>query len=116
MLRAENGKPSPGPKPDPLVRGGFTDGVNEFWVYASSLVAPDSLQVCANGNRADLVLIVSGLNTGIDHATWGDEWRSRSPEWRAWLKDCAAHVFDNGSLLKERQTDTRARKVRFCDG
>lgn len=64
----------------------------------------------------DLVLIVSGLNTGIDHATWGDGWCTRSPDWRAWLKDCAAQVFDNGSLLPERQTDTRARKVRFCDG
>lgn len=112
MLRAENGKPSPGPKPDPLSRGGFTDGVNEFWVYASSPVAPDSLQVCANGNRADLVLIVSGVNTGWVHATWGDEWRTRPPEWRDWLKRCAEHVFDNGSLLKERQPAARAARFR----
>lgn len=114
MLRAENGKSAPRPDRDPLVRGGFTDGVHEFWVHALGAESQDAFQVCANGNRADIVLIVSGLRSGPVHATWGEGWRSRSAEWRAWAKDCAAHVFDNGSLLKERQAGMG--KVRFCDG
>ncbi|MBO3731340.1 hypothetical protein [Glycomyces niveus] len=114
MLRAENGKSAPSPNPDLLVRGGFTDEVDGFWVYALSAASPDAFQVCANGNQADIVLIVSGLHSGLIHATWGEGWRSRSVEWREWAKGCAMHVFANGSLLKEPQTG--ARKVRFCDG
>lgn len=96
-------------KSDPLARGGFTDGTHEFWVYATTADAPDSFQVAADGNRADIVMVVSGLNTGVQHATWGDEWRSRSAEWQEWAKSCAFHVFDKGSLLAEPRT-------RFCDG
>jgi hypothetical protein len=116
MVRAENGKPSPVPNRDPLARGGFTDGSHEFWVYALSAESPDAFQVCADGSQTDIVLIVSGLNSGLVHATWGEGWRTRSREWREWAKDCAAHVFDNGSLLKERQPGVVAGKVRFCDG
>jgi hypothetical protein len=112
MLRAENRKANP----DPLARGGFTDGANEFWVYASSEVAPDSFQVCANGNRADIVLIASGLNTGAMHSTWGAEWRARPLDWRGWAKNCAFHVFENGSLLRESRAGTAQGKVRFCNG
>jgi hypothetical protein len=96
-------------KSDPLARGGFTDGSHEFWVYATTAEAPDSFQVAADGNRADIVVIVSGLNSGFLHTTWGDEWRNRSVEWQEWAKNCAFHVFDNGSLLTES-------KARFCNG
>jgi hypothetical protein len=116
MERAENWKPSPAPNRDPLARGGFTDGSHEFWVYALSAESPDAFQVCADGSQTDIVLIVSGLNSGLVHATWGEGWRTRSREWREWAKDCAAHVFDNGSLLREHQPRVAAGKVRFCDG
>ncbi|THV28379.1 hypothetical protein [Glycomyces paridis] len=79
---------------------------------ASSAVAPDSFQVFASENRADIVLIVSGLNTGDLHATWGEEWRTRTVEWQAWARECAFHVFHNGSLMKERVV----KGARFCDG
>ena len=99
MLRADGRRQPPKEKPDPLVRGRFTDGSREYSVCASSAVVPDSFQVFAGGNRADIVLIVSGLTTGDLHATWGDEWRSMSGEWREWARNCAFHVFHNGSLM-----------------
>lgn len=94
---------------DPLERGRFADGGHRFTVCASSAVVPDSFQVYADGNRADLVVIVSGLNTGDLHATWGDEWRSRSAAWKEWARSTAFHVFYNGS-----HSDPGA--ARFCDG
>jgi hypothetical protein len=101
-------KPS-GAAPDPLERGRFSDGTHRFTVYASSPIVPDSFQVCANGNRADLVLIVSGLTTQNLHATWGDEWRNRSGEWRDWTRSTAFHVFHNGSQPGPARTG-------FCNG
>lgn len=117
--------------PDPLVRGGFTDGRREFTVCASGPVAPDSFQVFANGNRADIVMIVSGLNSGDLHATWGDEWRASTAEWREWARTCAFHVFENGSLIPAsdcrpkpnrapdgagRRSNVAGGEVKFCDG
>lgn len=81
-----------------IERGGFTDGRNTFTVRTSPLPAPDSFQVSANNNAADLVLIVSGLSTGDRHATWGPEWRPFAPEWKAWVEDTAFTVFRNGSV------------------
>ncbi|THV29041.1 hypothetical protein [Glycomyces paridis] len=81
---------------DPLERGGFGDGRDRFTVCASSLVAPDSFQVYANGNRADLVLIVSGLTTGSLHATWGDGWREALLEWKRRFQEHAFDAFYNG--------------------
>ncbi|RRS00486.1 hypothetical protein [Glycomyces terrestris] len=106
----QNTRPRPNAAaPDPLERGGFGDGSNRYTVYASSAEVPDSFQVCANGNRADLVLIVSGLTSQNLHATWGDEWRNRTAEWREWARATAFHVFYNGSPQPQAQT-------RFCDG
>ena len=84
-------------------RGHFSDGRNTFTVRASASPAPDSFQVSANNNAADLVLIVSGLNSGDMHTTWGPEWRPYAPEWKAWVEDTAFTVLRNGS-------------VRSCDG
>ncbi|WP_335989004.1 hypothetical protein [Glycomyces sp. MUSA5-2] len=100
-----------GPKPDEsgreaLERGGFSDGRTEFKVRASSSIAPDSFQVYAMGNPVDIVLIVSGLNSGHLHATWGAKWRAATPEWKVWLEDAAFKVFYTG----------RGIGVRFCDG
>ncbi|WP_157975098.1 hypothetical protein [Glycomyces dulcitolivorans] len=94
-----------------LERGRFTDGHTDFTVRASSPVAPDSFQVSADGNAADIVLIVSGLNSGRLHATWGDGWRTFAPDWKVWVEDAAYKVFYNGVGF-----DDRSGKVRFCEG
>ncbi|MBO3735420.1 hypothetical protein [Glycomyces niveus] len=76
-------------------------------------------------NPADLVLIVSGLNTGHLHATWGEGWRAFVPEWKDWVRDAAFQVFHTGHVGRSDGTDrpggsTAARpipgKVRFCNG
>ncbi|GAA1680626.1 hypothetical protein GCM10009830_29600 [Glycomyces endophyticus] len=105
------------PGPSRLERGRFSDGHTNFTVRASSADAPDSFQVSADGNAADIVLIVSGLNTGRLHATWGQGWRSFAPDWKVWVEDAAYQVFYNGLRLGERGTDDgRPGQVRFCDG
>lgn len=110
---------------DPLERGQFTDGHSRFNVRASSAEAPDSFQVYANGNCADLVLIVSGLTSGNLHATWGHGWRAFAPEWKVWLEDTAFKIFYNGSRFGEERPAPSDRteqpapwlgKVRFCEG
>ncbi|MCC3763182.1 hypothetical protein K3N28_08875 [Glycomyces sp. TRM65418] len=105
-------------QPDPrdsLVRGDFSDGHTDFTVRASSSHAPDSFQVSANRNPADLVLIVSGLNSGNLHATWGDEWRAFAPDWKVWVEDAAFEVFYNGDLADTRR-DGGPGPVKFCNG
>ena len=92
-----------------LERGRFSDGRTVFTVRASSLDAPDSLQVYAGGNPADIVLIVSGINSGNLRATWGDDWRSADDEWKQRFKDQTFIVF----------YDVQAPAIegaRFCDG
>ena len=93
---------------DPLLRGRFNDGSNEFCVRASSVDAPDSFQVFVPGERTDIVMIVSGINSGHLHATWGEVWRSYSPEWKVWLEDTAFKVFY--------KVTTRPWDSRYCDG
>jgi hypothetical protein len=106
-------KPEPDIRPaDPLERGQFNDGKRVFTVCASSADAPDSFQVYAKGNRADVILIVSGLTTGNLHATWSDEWRGLSDDWREWVRANAFQVFYNGGSTGP----ARSRGVRFCDG
>jgi len=100
-------RPRPGESGrEALERGGFSDGRGEFTVRASSSVAPDSFQVYAGEGHADIVLIVSGLNTGHLHATWGAKWRACTPEWKVWFEDAAFKVFYTGHGIG----------VRFCDG
>lgn len=91
-----------------LERGSFSGG-GVFTVRASSVPAPDSFQVYANADPADIVLIVSGLNSGNLRATWGDDWRSLNEEWKGWFKSQAFMTFYNGST-------PAIGKVRFCDG
>jgi len=101
----------------PLERGQFTDGHTTFAVRASSSVAPDSFQVSADNNLADIVLIVSGLNTGNLHATWGQGWRVFAPDWKAWIEEAAFKVFYNGRNITDRPgPDDAPGKVRFCNG
>ena len=101
------------PGVDPLVRGSFIDHEHQYSVRASSPVAPDSFQVSVANNPADLVLIVSGLNSGHLHATWGPGWRAFAPEWKAWFEDSAFAVFYNGRVIDDRP---RPGQVKFCDG
>lgn len=106
---------------DPLVRGKFSDGHTKFAVRASSSASPDSFQVSANDNWADLVLIVSGLNTGNLHATWGNGWRTFAPDWKVWVEDAAFKVFYNGHTIDNRDNRGYGRDgdpgtVRFCNG
>lgn len=107
----------PSPR-DPLERGRFTDGHTKFTVRASSMSAPDSFQVFANGNCADIVMIVSGLVSGHLHATWGQGWRTYAPDWKVWVEDAAFKVFYNGHAFDDRGDDNGSGpyRVRFCDG
>ena len=101
---------------DPLERGRFSDGHTDFTVCASSAAAPDSFQVFANRNRADIVLIVSGLNSGNLHATWGQGWRTFTPEWKVWVEDAAFTVFYNGHQIGNRPNEGGLGTVKSCDG
>ena len=90
-------------------RGDFNDGVRLFTVRASGVDAPDSFQVYANRNPAEVVLVISGLNSGELRATWGPYWRTASEAWRDWCEANAFMVFYNGG-----RPDTG--KVRVCNG
>ena len=93
MRREANARQGP---VDPLYRGRFSDGQRYFTVRASSTEVPDSFQVYAGTDHADIVVVVSGLVSWNLRATWGDGWRSAGDEWKGWLKDQAFMVFYNG--------------------
>ncbi|KPC77325.1 hypothetical protein ADL26_02755, partial [Thermoactinomyces vulgaris] len=69
-------------------RGSFSDDYRTYRVHASSADAPDSFQVLT-GEADDIVLIVSGLNSGDLKATWGPFWRSFKPTWKIWIEESA---------------------------
>jgi hypothetical protein len=96
---------------DPLVRGRFHDDYRSYKVRASSADAPDSFQV-VTGESEDIVLIVSGLNSGDLKATWGPFWRSFKPNWKVWVEDSAFRVFYSGRTALPSAPPT----VKFCDG
>ncbi len=79
-----------------LERGRFSDGMHAFAVRASSSEAPDSFQVYANGDHEDIVLVVSGLNSGALKAAWGHDWQTAGAGWREWVEVKAFMVFYNG--------------------
>ncbi|THV41103.1 hypothetical protein [Glycomyces buryatensis] len=83
--------------PDPLERGRFSDGARVFTVHASSNEAPDSFQATLDGDRLGIVLVVSGLTTGMRYASWGDGWRTASKTWQRWFEDQAFMAFYNGN-------------------
>ena len=95
--------------PDSIVRGTFTDNVRSFSVRASSEDAPDFFQVTVNEPLGEIVLVISGLNTGTMKATWGLNWVTASEEWREWLEAEAFMVFYNG-------TKPAIGRVRVCNG
>jgi hypothetical protein len=96
---------------DPLVRGRFHDDYRSYKVRASSADAPDSFQV-VTGESEDIVLIVSGLNSGDLKATWGPFWRSFKPNWKVWVEDSAFRVFYSGRAA----VASTPPMVKFCEG
>jgi hypothetical protein len=94
-----------------LVRGAFSDDYRTYRVRASSTDAPDSFQVLT-GEADDIVLIVSGLNSGDLKATWGPFWRSFKPTWKIWIEESAFRVFECGRS----QLDSTPASIRFCRG
>jgi hypothetical protein len=96
---------------DFLERGQFQDDFRTYKVRASSAYAPDSFQVYV-GQRDNIVLIVSGLNSGDLKATWGPFWRAFKPDWKVWVEDSAFRVFYSGRVAVASAPPT----IRFCDG
>jgi hypothetical protein len=94
-----------------LERGSFHDDYRSYRVRASSADAPDSFQVLT-GEHEDIVLIVSGLNSGDLKATWGPFWRSFKPNWKVWVEESAFRVFHSGHVA----VPSAPPMVKFCDG
>lgn len=88
--------------------GTFHDEFRTYAVRASSPVAPDSFQVLTGPRNDDVVLVVSGLNSGELKATWGSYWRGLKPHAKLWLEEQAFRVFYRDRIP--------AQAVRFCDG
>lgn len=101
--------PAVQPDSDPLERGTFSDGVRSFTVRASSEDAPDSFQVYSDEGTAEIVLVISGLNTGTLKATWGLNWVNAPEEWHEWCEAEAFMAFYNG-------TRPAIGRVRVCNG
>jgi hypothetical protein len=113
--------------PGALMRGSFHDDLRQYQVRVSSADAPDSFQVIT-GEHGDIVLVVSGLNSGDLKATWGPFWRSHKPNWKVWVEESAFRVFYSGHRLDNRPlgpdaSDRRRHQVasapvswRFCNG
>ena len=94
-----------------LERGEFRDGLRTYRVRVSSNEAPDSFQVYT-GASEDIVLIVSGINSGNLKATWGPGWRGAEKDWKVWVEECAFRLVIVGRHMIERNPAS----VRFCDG
>ncbi|WP_205328447.1 hypothetical protein [Glycomyces sp. YM15] len=114
-----------------LERGEFRDSLRTYRVRVSSPDAPDSFQVYT-GQREDIVLIVSGINSGDLKATWGPAWREAEAEWRIWVEECAFSLVIVGGHVGERVSgrqrpgrpspmgrhmiERNPSSARFCDG
>jgi hypothetical protein len=99
------------PDPDSLDRGTFRDQYRTYTVRASSVDAPDSFQVITGPQREDVVLVVSGLNSGDLKATWGRFWSGLKPHAKVWVEEQAFRVF-----YHHRIAAAGPEAVRFCDG
>jgi hypothetical protein len=94
-----------------LERGSFHDDYRTYRVRASSADAPDSFQVLT-GDGDDIVLIVSGINSGELKATWGPFWRSFKPAWKIWVEESAFRAFHRART----PMPSAPTSIRFCDG
>lgn len=101
--------PNRNPLGQPLERGTFTDGQHNFGVRASSRQQPDSFQVYT-GDDQDIVLVLSGLNSGDLKATWGPQWRTATAEWKAWAEEASFRVFYSGHRIGARSGERHANR------
>ncbi|THV26415.1 hypothetical protein [Glycomyces paridis] len=100
--------------PPEVERGRFTDGVDWFSVCAAPAeCAPESFRVYQQQSGGDLVLIVSGINSENLRASWGEAWRSQSPEWHEWMQVKGFTVFYTG---KAELPDRYIGRARVCEG
>ncbi|THV23603.1 hypothetical protein [Glycomyces paridis] len=72
-----------------LERGTFRDDYRTYTVRASSASAPDSFQVLTGERKDDVVLVVSGLNSGELKATWGPFWNGLKSNAKIWIEEQA---------------------------
>lgn len=96
---------------DSLDRGTFHDDYRTYRVRASSSEAPDSFWVLT-GKGDDVVLLISGLNSGELKATWGPFWRSFKPNWKIWVEESAFRVFYRAQTPE----GSAPTSVRICRG
>ncbi|RRS01610.1 hypothetical protein [Glycomyces terrestris] len=96
------------PGSGPPIRGTFEDEYRTYTVQASSAVAPDSFQVLTGPRNDDVVLVVSGLNSGDLKATWGSYWSRLKPHAKIWVEEQAFRIFYRARISAE--------AARFCDG
>ena len=96
---------------DSFERGQFHDDYRTYKVRASSIDAPDSFQVYT-GDHEDIVLIVSGLNSGKEKTTWCPFWRGFKPTWKIWVEDSAFRVFNRGRV----EVASAPTTIKICDG
>ncbi|MCD0446623.1 hypothetical protein LO763_23680 [Glycomyces sp. A-F 0318] len=96
----------------PLDRGVFRDEYRSYTVRASGPDAPDSFQVLTGERRDDVVLIVSGLNSGNLKATWGRFWSGLKPHSKIWIEEQAFRAFYSGHRI----IAAAPASVRFCNG
>lgn len=99
------------PDPGSLDRGTFRDQYRTYTVRASSADEPDSFQVLTGAHGEDMVLVVSGLNSGDLRATWGRFWSGLRPHAKVWVEEQAFRVF-----YRHRIAAAGPEAVRFCDG
>ncbi|MEU6858876.1 hypothetical protein AB0B28_08395 [Glycomyces sp. NPDC046736] len=96
------------PQRNPLYRGTFHDEYRSYSVRASNATAPDSFQVLTGERGDDVVLVVSGLNSGDLKGTWGRYWSGLKPQSKIWIEEQAFRAF-----YSQRRTVASAR---FCNG
>lgn len=104
---------SNGPEPTSLTRGTFADQYRTYTVRASGPVAPDSFQVTTGPSGDDVVLVVSGLNSGDLKARWGRFWSGLKPHAKVWIEDQAFRAFYSRKHFSE---SAQASATKFYDG
>lgn len=93
-----------------LLRGTFHDDFQTYHVVASSADAPDSFKA-VTGERDDIVLVISGLNSGDLKATWGPPWRGYRADWKLWFEEEAFRLFYKDVRLGEQRGANRVHRI-----
>ncbi|WP_030154658.1 hypothetical protein [Glycomyces sp. NRRL B-16210] len=101
---------------NPLERGTFRDDYRTYTVRASSANAPDSFQVLTGERGDDVVLVVSGLNSGELKATWGRYWAGLKPHSKIWIEEQAFRTVYSGHRITASAPVPDSGSVRYCNG